>query len=648
MRLGSRSFLPTGRRKAVAGFGLAFVIGLGATLAIGAGGMYAYDQQYVGRILPGVHVGSVDLSGLDRDEARQQLLAAHAALGEGSLVLEAPGAEITIAYADLDRGLDVEPLLDAAMAVGRAPSPVDRAVAQARTAIEGVALEPAVRYDAAALNAAIVKAVTPLVVAPVDATLASSEEGFTSTPASPGQTLSVADIQAAVATQIENLDLGPELRVEVVARPLAPRIDDADAAAAIAAAERMAQDVEVTIGDEAWPIQAKNIGAWISFRETPDGGVAPAIDTEAASTTIRSIAKKIDREPKNATFLVGKSGAIVGVTASNDGRAVDQEATTAGLISLLEARAAGTVSATLEPTLAAIAPELTTEEAEKAAPRMVRISTWTTYYPISEKNGFAVNITIPTSIIDGTVVAPGEWFDFWKAVGPVSREAGYKDGGAILNGRTEPTGALAGGICSCSTTLFNAAARAGLEMGRRENHYYYIDRYPLGLDATVWKSAGSTQSMSFRNDTPYPILVRGINTRKGNAGYVRFDLYSVPTGRTVSFSKPIVKDVKPATTITQETSELKKGQRKQIEWPVDGRNVWVTRTVRDSSGAVIHSDTWYSDYKRIDGIILVGTGGATPKPTTTPPPSATPAPTPAPTSGPTPAPEPTPEPSPAP
>ncbi len=648
MRLGSRSFLPTGRRKAVAGFGLAFVIGLGATLAIGAGGMYAYDQQYVGRILPGVHVGSVDLSGLDRDEARQQLLAAHAALGEGSLVLEAPGAEITIAYADLDRGLDVEPLLDAAMAVGRAPSPVDRAVAQARTAIEGVALEPAVRYDAAALNAAIVKAVTPLVVAPVDATLASSEEGFTSTPASPGQTLSVADIQAAVATQIENLDLGPELRVEVVARPLAPRIDDADAAAAIAAAERMAQDVEVTIGDEAWPIRAKNIGAWISFRETPDGGVAPAIDTEAASTTIRSIAKKIDREPKNATFLVGKSGAIVGVTASNDGRAVDQEATTAGLISLLEARAAGTVAATLEPTLAAIAPELTTEEAEKAAPRMVRISTWTTYYPISEKNGFAVNITIPTSIIDGTVVAPGEWFDFWKAVGPVSREAGYKDGGAILNGRTEPTGALAGGICSCSTTLFNAAARAGLEMGRRENHYYYIDRYPLGLDATVWKSAGSTQSMSFRNDTPYPILVRGINTRKGNAGYVRFDLYSVPTGRTVSFSKPIVKDVKPATTITQETSELKKGQRKQIEWPVDGRNVWVTRTVRDSSGAVIHSDTWYSDYKRIDGIILVGTGGATPKPTTTPPPSATPAPTPAPTSGPTPAPEPTPEPSPAP
>ena len=66
---------------------------------------------------------------------------------------------------------------------------------------------------------------------------------------------------------------------------------------------------------------------------------------------------------------------------------------------------------------------------------------------------------------------------------------GYRDGGAILNGRTEPTGALAGGICSCSTTLFNAAARAGLEILERANHYYYIDRYPTGLDATVWKTA---------------------------------------------------------------------------------------------------------------------------------------------------------------
>ena len=106
-----------------------------------------------------------------------------------------------------------------------------------------------------------------------------------------------------------------------------------------------------------------------------------------------------------------------------------------------------------------------------------------------EKNGFGANIWIPALTIDGYVVGPREKFDFWKAVGPVTRAKGYRQGGAIINGRTEPQGALAGGICSCSTTLFNAALRAGFPMGARRNHYYYIDRYPLGLDATVFISA---------------------------------------------------------------------------------------------------------------------------------------------------------------
>ena len=54
-------------------FGLAFVLGLMAALLLGVGALYAYDRQFSGRILPGVHVGSVDLSGLDADEARAAL-----------------------------------------------------------------------------------------------------------------------------------------------------------------------------------------------------------------------------------------------------------------------------------------------------------------------------------------------------------------------------------------------------------------------------------------------------------------------------------------------------------------------------------------------------------------------------------------------
>ena len=143
--------------------------------------------------------------------------------------------------------------------------------------------------------------------------------------------------------------------------------------------------------------------------------------------------------------------------------------------------------------------------------------------------------------IDGTVVAPGAKFDFWKAVGTVSVAKGYKLGGAIINGHSVEGKTIGGGICSTSTTLFNAALRAGLEMDARANHYYYISRYPLGLDATVWQDGSAVQDMSFTNDTAYPILIRTY----AKPGIVRFTMYSVPSGRTVTISKPIVKNLHP-------------------------------------------------------------------------------------------------------
>jgi vancomycin resistance protein YoaR len=295
------------------------------------------------------------------------------------------------------------------------------------------------------------------------------------------------------------------------------------------------------------------------------------------------------------------------VTAAQNGRSLDVPTTATRIGELLTARAAGEDDAPVAPALTVTPPALSTEAAQAALPKMTRISTWTTYFPISEKNGFGANIWIPALDIDGYVVAPGATFDFWQAVGPVTRERGYRDGGAIINGKTEPQGALAGGICSCSTTLFNAALRAGFEMGARRNHYYYIDRYPLGLDATVFKSgSGSVQTMSWVNDTDYPVLIRGYKIRDGGAGYVRFDLYSVPNGRKVSFSRPIVKNVRPATDTVQYTSSLAPGVRKRIEYPVAGKDVWVTRTVRDAAGKVIHQETYYSHYARITGITLVG------------------------------------------
>jgi vancomycin resistance protein YoaR len=241
---------------------------------------------------------------------------------------------------------------------------------------------------------------------------------------------------------------------------------------------------------------------------------------------------------------------------------------------------------------------------------MKKISEWTTYFPINDRNGFGANIWIPAMDIDGYVIAPGAVFDFWKAIGPVTRARGYQDGGAIINGKTEPQGALAGGICSTSTTLFNAAMRAGLQMMARRNHYYYINRYPAGLDATVFQSSsGSVQTMSFRNDTGHPILIRAHKIRKGSSGYVKFELYGVPTGRTVSIGPEVIKNVRQATDRTAQSTTIPAGTRERVESPADGMDVWRTVTVRNGDGSVVRQTTFYSHYARVDGLTLIGVAG---------------------------------------
>jgi vancomycin resistance protein YoaR len=340
----------------------------------------------------------------------------------------------------------------------------------------------------------------------------------------------------------------------------------------------------------------------VYFGVTPSGDYVVSLVSGRIENALKALAGQVDRAPRNASFRTA-GGRVVGVVAGLNGRRLDPAATAARVDDVLTAQGSGSPPPRVDMVVASTSPNLTTAEAEAFAPRMRSISAWTTPFVPGIKNFFGKNIAIPTSKIDGYVLAPGESFDFWQAVGDVSRAAGYGDGGAIINGRTEPTGALAGGICSCSTTLFNAAARAGLELGARRNHYYYINRYPKGLDATVFKSSsGSTQTMSFRNDTPYPILIRGIN----GYGTVTFQLYSVPNGRTTRFSTPIVKNFRPASDTVVYTSALRPGQRERIEYPVDGFDAWVTRTVTDKSGTVIHQETFYSHYARVTGIVRVG------------------------------------------
>ena len=612
-------------------FAIAFVLGIVLVVSAGSGALYAYGQQYAGKVLPGVRIGDTDLSGLAPDAAANAIEAAYGSLGAGRVILAGPEGELTIGYAQIGRGPDTGAMLDAALGAGRLGQPVADLIGAPQTAIRGVTLTAAVTYDQGRLAAAVDAVAKAIDRSPVNATLTIEDDlSYSTTPSKAGRVVDRAALAAAIDAQISRLDAPAEIRLDVPFTTGEPSIGNEDVEVAATAAARMAVDLVLARGDDTWTIPAAGIRKLISFVATGDGSVVPVVDEAGINPLLAPIAKSVNQTARNATFKLSGSRVVVGQKAA-EGRMLDTAATHGIVLDALMARQSGAPDAVLEPVVNATQPNVTTEEAEAVAPKMREISRWRTFFQIYVNNGFGANIWIPAKRINGYVVGPGETFDFWDAVGTPTRAQGYQQGGAIINGKTEPQGALAGGICSCSTTLFNAALRGGMKMGARRNHYYYIDRYPLGLDATVFISgSGSRQTMSFTNDTAYPVLIRGINTRSGSSGWVTFVLYSVPTDRTVVISAPVVKNRTTATDTRQNTSSLPKGRTERVEYPVNGMDVWRTVTVYEG-GKVLRSKTYYSHYATITGILLVGTGGSsgggptpTPAPTPTPTPAASP------------------------
>ena len=130
-----------------------------------------------------------------------------------------------------------------------------------------------------------------------------------------------------------------------------------------------------------------------------------------------------------------------------------------------------------------------------------KLATYTTRYDPSNKNR-SNNIAISTEKIDGTIIMPGEIFSYNQIVGERTIAAGYKEAGAYAGGKVVQD--VGGGICQTSSTLYNAALLANLEITDRSNHQFLTSYVSAGRDATV--SWGGID-FQFKNTRSYPIKI---------------------------------------------------------------------------------------------------------------------------------------------
>jgi len=583
----------------------AFVLGFALALIAAGAGLAAWDAAYEARVLPGVTIAGVDLSGMDRTQAEAAVEAAFP-YGQGQVVLHTPTGDVAVPYSAFGRRPDTTAMVDAAMLAGRGGDIGVRAVVEVRQALDGRTLEPRMLLDEQALAAALEAAVEPLKTTPVNATVTMGSDGPITTSSQDGSDADAGPAIEAALAAVRELDAPDEIVVPVAVERVPPVVDDASVRQAVARAESMVGDVVVKYKKKSVKIPAATVRTWMSFAPAGDGTVGVTVDPALIPATITKLRKPMAVKPQSAVFLKTKSGKVFGVAPGKDGRKLDEEATAALVVAELEARAGGAAPTAVTAAWAPVTPKVTTAEAGKSATVMTKLGAWTTYFPISERNYFGANIWIPARLINGIVLKPGQTFDWWRAVGPVSSSRGFGPGGFIRGTFTDPTGALGGGMCSSSTTLFNAALRAGLRMGARDNHKYYIGRYPLGLDATVWILSGRRQSMSFTNDTKNPILIRGVRTRRGSAGYVTYEIWGKPDGRTVSIGRPLVRNVIKARTRTEYVDTLGHGVREQVEYPSNQMDVSVSRLVRSASGRTLHHEVWQTHYVLWGGIVQIG------------------------------------------
>lgn len=276
-------------------------------------------------------------------------------------------------------------------------------------------------------------------------------------------------------------------------------------------------------------------------------------------------------------------------------------------------------------------PTVTKAELEKVLFRDV-LGQYTSY--VSGTSDRIFNVRKAAGNISGSVVNSGENFSYNDAVGPTTKEAGFKIGTAYVGGKAVPS--YGGGVCQVSSTLYYSALLANLKIVSRACHMYAQDYVPSGCDATVfWPYL----DFVLQNNTDYPIKIvtywynNNVTVKifgtKTDSSFVKI------TSKTVSTT--------PWKTIYKEVDNLAPGAERVTQYPITGFTVQTWRNVYDGNGNLISSNfEAESNYDSRDKIVEVGKQKPQPEPTPDPTPEPTPEPAPEP--DPEPAPEPTPDP----
>jgi vancomycin resistance protein YoaR len=558
-------------------FALAFLL----TVFFGLGFAFAGSA---GKIAPGVKIDGVDVGGLRPPAAERVLERRTAELAGRSIPVHIGSKTFRISPAQLGVNPDWHAAAEEAVSRGNGFGPF-RGFRRLVLRISGSEVAPVPRASQASVDAWLAWVARHVNSPRRDAAL---ELHGLQTVVVPGRTGHILDEKAAgtsVVAALASFDRKP-LTLPLKLDP--PHVTVAGLAKAQGQAKiALSAPVRLTLGPTHYRVPRWRLAQILSLPSK--GATSLKIAGPGADRYVAQLEHAVNKPATDAQFAV--NGSQVSIVPSVDAHVVDVRATLNNLL-----------AAALSPTnrVAKIAivsrPAARTTKDAQAMGIAHIVSSYTTYFGGVPNR--IHNVQVVAHLIDGAFVGPGKTFSFNATTGARTQDKGFEIAPVIINGELQ--NALGGGVCQVSTTVFNAAYEAGLDITARTNHALYISHYPQGRDATV---DYPDVDLKFVNDTDHWLLLRTFVSSSA----LTVNLYGTPVHRkVVSETTPLVVTGPPPVKKVKDPTLLK-GKQVLEAAGSSSLSTSVHRRVYDANGKLLYDNTWFSNYRGETRVIRVGT-----------------------------------------
>ncbi len=567
--------------------------------------------KYEGLVYPGVSTLGMDLGGKLPQAAFSEISIAFNYPRDAVFTFRDGEHYWQVQAADLGVTIDAAYTADAAYAVGRSGNLVTDLIDQLDAWLNGVSIAPRVIYDETR-TVALLHDIAGQIDRPMQNATVEVQRGSmraVATASVVGRQLQIQPTLDVIRDYVRHLQ-GAE--VPLIIEETAPVVWDA---------REVAEDINKLLAApltlyidapraddpaQPWIVSVEALAQMLRIEEVPDAdgeGIhyEPRLDSEALRAHLEAIAPSLAIPATDARFVFDdETGELEPALQSVNGRQLDIDLTLAAVN-----QAAFTGVHEVPLAFNELVPTVNSDVTGKDLGIVELVSEATTYFSGSSAVRMT-NIRVAAARFHGVVIAPGQEFSFNQYLGDVSTETGFEEGLIIFDGRTVK--GVGGGVCQVSTTAFQAAFYAGFPITERYAHGYRVSYYETGegagMDATVFSPL---VDLKFINDTPYYLLIETyFNPTRAT---LTFKFYSTSMNRRVDKKGPFTSNVTPhGPTVYEVNPALRPGQRRQVDYAVNGADVVVRRQVYQD-GVLIREDSFLSHYLPWQAVVQVAPGG---------------------------------------